>query len=294
MRSLRQYTISEMVKLEPFSDAYKQFRNDLLLNLYLGRKAEGQAEFLVDCRPLRGKNIAAVVAFEQPWALDWLLTMSRKHLTDCTVLAFDNSRAPKRAEIAEVCRRHGAHYLALPSNRTRHVNRSHGMAMTWIYRNIIQAIEPENFAYFDHDMIPMEPLSLNQRLGEQDCFGLLNESEWGWQLWAGYCMFRFDRVGHLPLNFLYDFSFGLDTGGRNWKYIYRQLDRTVQRFADSINRPLRPTTQDAPRTVQVVDDSWVHIGSISYNNNFESKQAFFATLAAACENGVSWQQIRQG
>jgi hypothetical protein len=293
MRSLRQYSLTELARFEPISDAYKQLRNDLFLNAYLARKAEGQAAFLDDCRALRGKTIAAVVAFEQPWALEWLLTMARKNLKDCTVLVFDNSRAPKRAAIAEVCRRQGAHYLALPSNRTRHVNRSHGMAMTWIYRNIVQAIEPEYFAFIDHDMIPMTPMSLSERLGDLDCFGRINQSRWGWQLWAGYCLFRFARVGHLPLNFLYDFSFGLDTGGRNWKYIYRQLDFGRQRFADDQEYPLQAGPQGPVRTVQVLDDRWVHIGSISYNNNFESKLAFFTTLAAASEQGFTWQQMRQ-
>jgi hypothetical protein len=292
MRSLRDYSIGEWFKLEPVSDTYKQIRNDLMLQSYLRKDAVGQAEFLAACQSLRGQDIAVVVAFEQPWALEWLLIMSRRHLMDCTVLVFDNSRREEaRAEIAEVCRRQGVAYLPLPANRTRHVNRSHGMAMTWIYQNIIRAIEPEGFAYLDHDLIPMQAVSIRERLGKQDCFGPINESAWGWQLWAGYSLFRFARTRTVAMNFLYDFSFGLDTGGRNWKLLYRFIDRATQCFADNKFINISNLSGAERRTVQVIDESWLHIGSISYNNNFDEKREFFENLAKNVEAGASWAQI---
>jgi len=292
MRDLKNFTAVEWLKLTPLHHAIKQWRNDLMLLAYRHRQAVGEQTFLADCARLRGRNIALVIAFEQPWALDWLLAKSKQNLQDCTVLVFDNSlRREARAEIAAVCAKHGTPYLSLPSNRTLHVNRSHGLAMSWVFHRIVRAIEPATFAFLDHDLIPVLPMQLEERLGAQDCFGLINDSAWAWQLWAGYCLFRYAKVRDLPMNFLYDFSRGLDTGGRNWPWLYRHLEHHSLRFAENTLLTVANPVDGERREVQVVDGRWVHIGGISYNNNADAKRQFFENLASAIDQGKSWEAL---
>ncbi|MGE5247623.1 MAG: hypothetical protein ACM3L8_04680 [Verrucomicrobiota bacterium] len=292
MRDLKQFSAGEWLRFAPFEYAFKQVRNDAGLAIYKGFRPKSLELFLKATERFRDRNIALVVAFEQPWALDWLLRMAQRNLVDTDVLVFDNSRrAAARIEIERVCRHRGAPYLALPANPTRHVNRSHGMAMTWIFHNVVRAVKPRLFAFIDHDLIPVEKTDLSERLGGQPFFGKPRISAWGWQLWAGYCLFDFSTVAGLPLNFLYDFSRKLDTGGRNWDCLYRNHDRERVRFADSRYVDVRDPGTGETRPVEIVDDRWFHIGSIGYNENFGSKATFCEGLAEAMDRGVLWPQL---
>lgn len=292
MRSLRHFSAQDWLRLLPLQHAAKQWRNDIWQALYERRRPAGLDAFLAQTRPLAGKNIVLVIAFEQPWALDWLLRMAARFINDATVLVFDNSRrADARAAIERVCRERCVPYLGLPPNTTRHVNRSHGMAMSWVYRNVVRVIEPAVFGFIDHDLIPIQPFGLAQRMGAQACYGMLLQRQWAWQLWAGYCFFDYRQVCRLPLNFLYDFSNGLDTGGRNWRALYRRQERSELRLAGSeVIEVTDPLTHE-PRRTQIVDRAWLHIGGISYNDNFKSKAEFCDRLAQCFEQGLDWQQI---
>jgi hypothetical protein len=294
MRKITKFSASDWLRLVPLQYALKQLRNDAWLAFYKRSKASTLAPFLKETERLRGGNIALVVAFEQPWALDWLLRMAERNITDASLLVFDNSRrASARLEIERVCRERGVPYLALPANPTRHVNRSHGMAMTWIFHNVVRAIQPRLFAFIDHDMIPVQKIALSERLSGQPFYGYTRVSPWGfdWNLWAGYCMYDFSRVERLPLNFLYDFSKNLDTGGRNWNCLYAHHDRQLLRHAESrLVAATDPVTGSSHR-VQVVDEDWLHVGGISYNDNFRGKAELCEHLALALDQGKTWATI---
>jgi len=292
MRNFSNFSAREWSRLIPLQYALKQVRNDAWLAYYRRIRPKTLAPFLRETERFRGGNIALVVAFEQPWALDWLLRMAQLNLTDSAVLVFDNSRrAEARAEIEKVCRKRGVPYLALPANPTRHVNRSHGMAMTWIYHNVVRAIQPRLFGFIDHDLIPVQEVALSERLSGQPFFGFTRVSTWGWNLWAGYCLYDFSRVSRLPLNFLYDFSKKLDTGGRNWSCLYAHHDRRELRHAESTMVAATDPVTGACHQVQMVDQRWLHIGSISYNDNFRSRAQFCENLALALDQGKSWDQL---
>jgi hypothetical protein len=268
MRYLTEFSVMEWLKLLPVQHALKQVRNDAWLALYKSVRPDRLGRFLAEHKNLQGKNLALVIAFEQPWALNWLLQMANRNLSDATVLVFDNSRnAPKRSEIEQVCKQNSAPYLALPPNPTRHVNRSHGMAMTWVYHNVVRAIKPRIFGFIDHDLIPVRKASVADKLADQPVYGLLNEGKFGfWYLWAGYCFFDYAGTKDKPINFLYDFSRDLDTGGRNWSSLYRDLDRRQLRVASVENVSMKVASIEKQRMVQFVDRNWLHIGGISYNS----------------------------
>jgi hypothetical protein len=292
VRSLRQFSAREWLQLLPLRHAAKQWRNDAWLAIYRRRHAAEEDSFLQQVAPLKGRDVALVIAFENAWVVDWQLAMAERHLTGTRVLVFDNSRDPAlRLQIERVCAQREAPYLALPRNRTRHVNRSHGMAMSWVYSRIVRRIEPRLFAFLDHDLIPLLPVSLAQRLGRQPFFGYRGTSRWGWTLWAGYCVFDFARVAMLPLNFLYDFSMGLDTGGRNWNVLYRHWDADALDFAGDEWPDVATAATGALHRVQVLDSCWLHIGGISYNDNFGPKEVFCKQLAQAFAEGRTWPHI---
>lgn len=294
MREIHQFRAGEWLRLVPLAQALRQVRNDVLLARYLRVRAPELQAFLEQHGHLRGQRIAIVIAFEQPWALDWQLRMAAQNLPGTQLLVFDNSRdEEKRRQIRQVCDHRGTPYLALPRYLTRHVNRSHGMAMSWVYHNVVAALEPEIFGYLDHDLIPVTPVDVAARLGEQPVFGLLNAGNLGhWSLWAGYCFYRFAFTRGKPLNFLYDFSRELDTGGRNWNVLYRGLPRGQVRFAPQEFVALQPAGQPGPRKVEIVDRAWVHVGGVSYNDNFEKKVAFFESLKQEFMAGKRWEELR--
>ena len=286
MRSLNEFSALEWLQLLPVQHALKQLRNDAWLAIYKNIRPDTLSRFLAEHKDLENKNIALVIAFEQPWALNWLLQMAAKNLSDTAVLVFDNSRnQSKRIEIERVCTKNRAAYLALPANPTRHVNRSHGMAMTWVYYNVVRALSPRIFGFIDHDLIPVRKVSIAEKLTGQPVYGLLNANKFGfWSLWAGYCFFDYAETKSKSINFLYDFSRNLDTGGRNWKRLYRHLDRRKLRAATFENVSTKVPSLENPRMVQFVDQNWLHIGGISYSYNSPENLEFFKELEKVFDN----------
>lgn len=293
MLKLSEFSVKDWLKLRPLDVAFKQVRNDIWLKYYVDQKPAELSQFLTDNSHLAGRNIAIVVAFEQPWAVNWLLQMAKKNLMNTTVLVFDNShKTTARAEIEAVCKQNETPYLALPMNRTKHVNRSHGMAMSWIYDNVINMIQPKLFAFIDHDLIPVSKVDFEERLGKQPFFGRAGgKLPQYWSLWAGYCMFDFAYTKNKQLNFLYDFSRLLDTGGRNWESVYSHFDKSQIRFADRTFKNISLPSLEAAKTVEFVDERWMHIGSISYNDGFRSKLDFFEALASSLEQNTDWARL---
>jgi len=288
---LRPFSVSEWMRMRPLLYAFKQVRNDFAQNVYVKRLPEGLPAFLRQHSHLEGKNVVLIVAFEQALVLDFLLGKANQYLTDAHLLVFDNSRKPTaRTEIERVCREHGVSYFSLPPNATRHPNRSHGMAMTWIFQNVVLAIKPRVFAFIDHDLIPLETVEFGKLLGTQQFYGAVKTDrycnpqkigKWGWALWAGYCMFDFSSVKDLPLNFSYDFSRGLDTGGRNWHQLYKNYDHKKIRIADSRLVPMTDPVTGVVHQIQIVDGRWFHFRGASYRKTFQENVEIYKRLADA-------------
>lgn len=287
MKSWTNFSWQDWCRLKPIAATLKQIRNDCVLWVYKKIKATDEDVFLQNTLRYHDQKILIVIAFEQVKVLDWLLSLSKKNLIDFQLMVFDNSKNTQSRElIRALCQAYEVPYLALPYNYTSHPNRSHGLAMTWVFSRIISKIQPGWFGFLDHDMLPVGPISLGNMIGRQSCYGLLNEGDDCWNLWAGYCFFEYPMVAHLPLNFLYDFSRGLDTGGRNWSVLYRRLSRSTFRFANETKQILRLSDRYAIMA-QVIDHAWVHIGGVSYNNNLQSKELFYETLVGELLEGRS-------
>jgi hypothetical protein len=294
MRTLTEFSAAEWLRLKPIPTAFRQLRNDLLLSAYLRRRSPELSGFLKNLEAQGDRNLVIAVAFERPWIIDWLLRMAARNLRNATLVIMDNSRFPKeRGEISAVCARHGVPYLPLPAYRTRHVNRSHGMAMSWIVRNVVAPLRPGIFSFIDHDLIPVAPVDFSELMTGQPVYGLFKKGHGqSWHLWAGYCAFRSSQFPFGRANLLYDFCRDLDTGGRLWDTLYSGLDRKSLRFAKDAREPLRPSGSDQPAGVQILDDRWIHFEGIGYNDNFQKRGAFFESMAAALESGRPWQDLK--
>jgi hypothetical protein len=288
LRKFTEFKISEWVKLTPLIHAFKEVRNDFLLSRYVNKKSIQTSSFLEANKNLEGKNIAVVIAFEQPWALNFLLEQASINLANTHIIVFDNSKnIQKRESIKHVCEKNSAHYISLPSNTTKHVNRSHGLAMSWAYHNVIKELKPNIFTFLDHDLIPLNKVNLEEKMEHQAIYGLLNQGNNNyWSLWAGFCTFKYSFVKEIKLNFLYDFSRGLDTGGRNWNCIYKNLSFDHISFADRTFQKVAALPNQDHRDVEILDQTWVHMSGISYNNNFESKADFYTGMYKAVNSGA--------
>ena len=101
------------------------------------------------------------------------------------------------------------------------------------------------------------PTILSPRSSSQDFYGVVRE--WGprWFLWAGFCSFRFDRVGDKALDFGQDWFKGLDTGGGNWRALYRHVDRARIREARSRYVPFKAGIEMRDGPLQWCG-SWLH------------------------------------
>jgi hypothetical protein len=301
MRKLEHYSMGEWFTWKPLDHLLIEVCNDALQLGFRKRKPKVLERFIQDCGHLEGSDIGLVIAYEQPWSLNWLLKMAARHLASGTLLVFDNSRWMKsRVKIERVCRDNGVPYLGLPFSPTPHPNRSHGMAMTYVFYNVVLTLKPRTFTFIDHDLIPMARIELGRALGDQPFYGLPDDSKWAWSLWAGYCSYDYSSVCHLPLNFLNDFSNGLDTGGRNWPLLYRNYQRSRVRFGTLHKTDVTDPFSGTTHPVDVVDKNWIHLGGASYSSKFLEMTDFYERIAQATEEGAtlsslgvkSWELVR--
>lgn len=293
MKKISDFSLSEWFRLAPLKFLLKELRNNIILRIYLRCKAQGEDDFLFKCKKSSRKNLLAVIAFEEPRVLEWMFIFAKKNITSFELLIFDNSRNQKmRDEIKNLCLKYGVLYLPLPKNPTTHPNRSHGMAMSWVYNRVIRLCEPNWFGFIDHDLIPVAKNYDEYLMSEQSFYGVFRENRRTpgvWSLWAGYSFFNFEKVKNLAVNFLYDFSRNLDTGGRNWDTIYCKHEKEKVRFADE--RFIDVIKSDTKGVIQLIDESWVHIGGVSYSENLNRQAIFYQNFFKELESGRDIKEV---
>jgi hypothetical protein len=289
MRALTQYEFSDWLCATPLVHGFKRARNIAIERAFRGWRPRALEHFLADHGRLAGGSVAFAVAYNTPWVIDLLTRAAKVHLAADALIIVDNSRDVRaRREIEQLCQKHGASYLGLPFNPEWHPCRSNGLAMTWVYYNVVQALKPRVFGFLDHDLIPLDHLDLGSLVAAQPFYGKLNLSRWGWNLWAGYCVYDFTAVAAFPLDFNNDVPRLLDTGGQNFSALYRHHDRAAMRFArENDEAPLLDPLDGSERHVQLIDDC-AHISRVSYDTPPASRpdRAFYQRLVQACERGM--------
>ena len=293
MRHANEYGLGEWLIGLPLLQGVKRARNVILERTFRSIRSREADKFLTEHAGLAAGSLVISVAFNQPWVIDLLTRMAKRHF-EGTLIVLDNSRKVEaRREIARICADRDVPYLGLPFNLERHPCRSNGIAMNWGYYNIVRELRPKTFAFFDHDLIPTAPIDIARLVQSQPVYGVLNHSAWGWNLWAGYCIYDFVSVERFALDFNNDNPRLLDTGGRNWLQIYRYLDRTKIQFADWHREWVRDPADARPRLVYFVDDL-LHVGGAGFGEQRTSRNepGLFQRLIRSLEDGATLGELR--
>ena len=217
------------------------------------------------------KAFIATVAFNRPDVLEWQIRLVRKYLTEHEgYIVFDNSNNPEQREaIRAVCQRENVPYVGLPRISFEQ-SQSHGAALNWITQNFVVKYRPRLFGFLDHDIFPLEPVSIVDKIAAAKVYGWEVNREVARYLWAGFCFFS--GVEPQPLDFapfklshiLQDtggsnWSNWLDTGGSNWDVLYKHLREDEFRAA---RVQFIPTTSHGKPFEEM--DGWLHAGQASW------------------------------
>ncbi|MDR3459437.1 MAG: hypothetical protein P4N60_18575 [Verrucomicrobiae bacterium] len=278
MKPLTAYTAADWCRLRPLTHFLKSTRYRMVDRRYLQLPARaGDVAALQQL--IRGKKILITVAFSDPQAIDWQARLIRRHVPGASYLIADNSPDEASATaIAALAAQHSVPYLRLPANPWHKGSRSHGIVLNWLWENLIRPGEPEMFGFLDHDIFPTAPDDPFAALATQDFYGVVRTAGAGWFLWAGFCFYRFAGVRRKKLDFGQDWFNGLDTGGGNWRRLYRFTDRAALREAATTFAPFKPgiSVEDGP--IQWVGP-WLHeIGMMGRADLTPEKRQFVANL----------------
>ena len=278
MKPLNAYTPADWRRLRPVMHFIKTKRYRIVDRLHMRRPARA-GDLPALQRLIRGKKLLVTVAFSDPQAIDWQTRLMRRNLPHALYLIADNSPDEASATaISALAAQHRVPYLRLPANPWHKGSRSHGIALNWLWQNLIRPGEPDMFGFLDHDLFPTASDDPFAALASQDFYGVVRPAGSFWFLWAGFCFYRFDGVRDKKLDFGQDWFNGLDTGGGNWRILYRHADRAALREAPSTTVPFKSgiSVDDSP--IQWVGP-WLHeIGMTGRSDLTREKRQFIATL----------------
>lgn len=217
------------------------------------------------------------VAFNNPIIVDYQIRLFNKFIKGSfTQIICDNSNNEEKAKaIKEVCVKNNVTYINVTSGeKASGFSDSHGRALNRIYKNIVQKRQ-NNFAFLDHDILPIKEINIEDYLKHTDLFGAVMERGGIWYLWPGFAFYKYDYLKNKKLNFrrYRKFNFikveGADTGSGNWYPLYSKYDRSKFQKPDDIlwnireNRLANENEQEG-NVVQeslvqyYLDKSWLH------------------------------------
>lgn len=220
------------------------------------------------------------IAFNNSMVIKNQLLLIRKYLNEpYEYTVIDNSPDPKaNAEIKEICVNFNAGYIRLPKNpyTKLYTSLSHGAALNWVYRNYISKRCAKYFGFIDHDLFPIRPTEIRNKMRECQLFGFVVPFMDKWMLWPGFCFYEYESVKDKNPNFMPLLKAGLDTGGANWPILYSNINMSKVWNASYIEKPI--TFQDKTFTVQYIGEDWIHTGNASSYFIDSKKDSFIENI----------------
>lgn len=254
----------DTINRNPIVRSLKNTRSELIDLSFRVRARNEAAQLVTRLTQSNVKSPCFTVAFNVPWAIEAMIAAWRRcPIGFDLVVANNSSDRNKRQEIRELCLRHDVPYVDLPRNPEWHPCRSHGIAMNWIFYNVIRHLDLQAFGFLDHDCFPMQPFDVTERLLDCDVYGLRFKSAKFndvWNMWAGFCFYRGSSFQSRHMDFKNCVELGLDTGGGNWASIYSQLHPKRVRAADAY----RLSDEDFHL---VIDEAFLHAGGASFRSD---------------------------
>ena len=179
------------------------------------------------------------------------------------IIVDNSTKSDVRKEIYDFCKTNGLTYLGMPSNLLNRIggSYSHAMTLNYIYRRLIRKRKPFAFGQIDHDLFPVQPISILEKLERQPVYGPLRDRGNEWYLSAIMSFFRFDFVRDKKVDFMPVTPTGnyLDSGGGNWYHIYSQLDKNTLVFPNECIEPIREGGDRHRDSLEYFDNkAWLH------------------------------------
>lgn len=260
----------------------KKIRNKIRNSLYINKDSNHANILINQLNKQSAIDICITVAFNTPWTISLLIDCWLEFCKETKLVVADNSSCTKQAsEIKAICESKQIPYIKLPPNPVTHPSRSHGLALNWIWKNIVLNLdELQKVGFIDHDCYPIRPCRPNN-LSEVFAYGVpklswIKESQ-AVNIWAGF-MFFSSKTRHtftdFNFNFLPDILNGLDTGGMNWERVYKHLnpdemDKSKFRKV-SAQSFFQTKTIDPNWSLHLIDETFVHLSGVSHKKEFES------------------------
>lgn len=281
-RAIFDYSWREWLRLRPLMHSIKTARYRAVDTGYRRRPAAA-GDVAAIGRAIAGRNVLVTIAFADVNAARWQIALVRHYVPGVVHVVVDNSPNDETAaRVRHVAEAEGAFYLQLPRNpwTGKAPSRSHGLALNWTWHNLIRPAAPAAFGFIDDDLFPTAADDPFAPLATQDCYGQVRRIGSRWFLWAGFCMFRFDKVADLPLDFGQDWFLGLDTGGGNWEPLYSRIDLAAIAEAETRFVPFRPDLAVEEGPLQWVG-TWLHeVGLMGRPELAEEKRNTVESLIA--------------
>jgi hypothetical protein len=248
---------------------FKNKRNGIVNRYFLKQTSTQQYEVVEKLKNL--DFIVFCIAFNKPDCIQIMIDCWKRYAINSALVVVDNSSCKNaKRKISELCHLNGIFYLSLPRNPEWHPNRLHALAMNWIFYNLVIEIKPYYFGYLDHDCFPYKKFDLSTRISGHEIYGdrrISYKYPEVWSLWAGFCFFDSKYLEGREVNFTHIIELGLDTGGNNWKVLYKFLSQQQCKFARVKSGVLFESKYK--QKFHSIIDSFVHVGSSSHN--FKSK-----------------------
>lgn len=264
--------VSDAVNRLEVIRALKYARSHVLDHWYRRTDRQAGRACAAELRGAGVRQLAFTVAFNSPWVVDALLACWNRHVTGLPLMVVDNSKDPDaRTTHAAICRARGVRYLALPPNPEWNPSRSHAFALNWIWSNVVRPAGLELAGFIDHDLLPVHDIDLVERVKGFDAYGLRCDSALRpgrWNLWAGYCFLR-PSAARGAIDFKPEHHAGVDTGGRNWNGMYRNLPGERTRSVTLDSEFIRAASGADAIEIHRLDGAFVHLAGASYDPRFE-------------------------
>lgn len=205
------------------------------------------------------------VAFNNAELIRLQYEFVKKNISDPhqQIIVDNSTKENVREEIYAFCQEHGLTYLGVPKNFLNWIggSYSHAMTLNYVYRRLISKRHPFAFGQIDHDLFPIHPISILEKLSTQPVYGPLRDRGNEWYLSAIMSFFRLDFLQDKKVDFMPVTPSGtyLDSGGGNWYDVYSRLDKQRLVFPDESIEALREGGDRHRDSLEYFDNkNWLH------------------------------------
>jgi len=260
----------------------KETRNTIRNYFYIRNSRKRAISIINQLSQASTKKLCITIAFNTPWTIDLLIDCWLHFCSETTLLVADNSSNREKAEeIKAICKSKQIPYIKLPPNPVKHPSRSHGLALNWVWQNIIlNAEQIKRVGFIDHDCYPIKPCRPNH-ISNAFAYGVPKscwiEDSQAINIWAGFTFFSSESglaLREFNFNFLPDALNGLDTGGMNWQRVYRHLITSYIEEAKvraiGAQDYFHSSTMDPKWSLQLINETFIHLSGVSHKSHFES------------------------